>query len=181
MAIPRPIGVRTLLIIVVAAFSATTAVLLWHGRTAQPGADAAAAHLAAARATTGAGPDTSAATRTLPMQSVSPLAKDRGRSEARDPLPVQLFFHRRMVHDDPRHRGRPSFVMDGRIYNDSSEPLSVEVLVSTPRSQTAGQIMLAVAPHSLRDFGADDGLEMHTQDVITLKSPPFGDLVTQIR
>jgi len=179
MAVSRPIGVRTLCITVVIVFLGTTAVLLWRARNAGPEARGpAAARLAAAPRTGARSPAFAAAT--LAASGPQP-GQDRGSSATGGPLPVRLFFHRRLIHNDPRHRGLPSFVMDARIYNDSPEPLSVEMLISDSSLQTARQIMLDIGPHGLRDLGADDGVQMHAQDVITLRSPPFSDLVTQIR
>jgi hypothetical protein len=71
--------------------------------------------------------------------------------------------------------------MEGRIVNSSAEALSVRVLVNNPAFDDSGQIQVSVPANGVRDFGADDGLKMRAQDIVTLKSPPFSDLVTQIQ
>jgi hypothetical protein len=85
-----------------------------------------------------------------------------------------------MVHNDPENPRKQSFVMQARLINVSSEPLSVRVWVKHPASLSASQTQIDLEPSGLREFGYDDGLEMHPDDEITVTSPSFRDLVMRI-
>ncbi len=167
---------RTWLITAVAAFCVAIAILHWR-RAAEP--HAVIEPPAPGPVNTHANAAGWIAPRSA-SQSPPASAAERQPAEAGGPLPLELSFHRRLAHLDRANRGRPSYVVDARLYNVSAVPLAVEVLVSSAASQRAATIELNVAPNGIADFGADDGLEMRAADLITLRSPPYRDLVAQI-
>ncbi|HKD54757.1 MAG TPA: hypothetical protein VKB72_11140 [Steroidobacteraceae bacterium] len=101
-------------------------------------------------------------------------------SDAPPALPVQLFFQHRMVHDDPQNPRKQSLVMQGRILNASSHPISVDLLLRNPALTGSSQLRIELGPTELRDFGFDDGLVMHPGDMVTVSGPGFRDLVVHI-
>ncbi len=161
-------------------FGATVAIVLWQHRAGNdPAPHRSAAPVAWHEMTASAG-----STRSAGKQAVGAARSDgpaEGGARAGDvpTLPVQLFFYRRMVHDDPAQPRKQSFVIDARIVNATSEPLPVEVRISSPL-QSDQSLMIDLAPSALREFGFDDGLVMHPNDMITLRNPRFSDLTMRI-
>jgi hypothetical protein len=92
-------------------------------------------------------------------------------------MPVAVYFHRRGVHNDPTDRRKIDWLLEGRLTNLSDQALRVEVRVEASNALRASLIQIGVDPHGQRDFGADDGLQMHPGDKITLVSSAYSDLV----
>ncbi len=92
-------------------------------------------------------------------------------------MPVTLYFRRRGFHTDPADRRKINWFMEGRLTNLSEIPMNIEVRAESLGTLSTSQIQIDVAPHTERDFGVDDGLEMHPGDKVTLMSAPYSDMV----
>jgi hypothetical protein len=92
-------------------------------------------------------------------------------------MPVTLYFRRRGFHTDPGDRRKINWFMEGRLTNLSEIPMNIEVRAESLGTLSTSQIQIDVAPHTERDFGVDDGLEMHPGDKVTLMSAPYSDMV----
>jgi hypothetical protein len=89
------------------------------------------------------------------------------------PLPVLVFFYRRMA--DPDHK------IEGSIENRSNDPLTITMRIVSSRTRAVSESTLDVAANSRTTFGRDDGLDLGVSDQVTLQSPTYGDLVQEIR
>jgi hypothetical protein len=99
--------------------------------------------------------------------------------EPANDLPVELAFRRRPVAADGEHFNRFNWHLTGRIHNLSHEPLTVDVSVEGEEGPSYAQVF--VDSDSDAEFGSNDGLEIHPNDRITLHSPPYSDVVQQVR
>jgi hypothetical protein len=92
------------------------------------------------------------------------------------PLPVHLVLQSRRIHEsswDPRDRDA---LMSIRISNSSSEALPLEVFVWNSERGSEGPMELGLGPYETKELGSDGAVEIHSGDVITVKSPNFRDL-----
>jgi hypothetical protein len=128
----------------------------------------------------------STASRVVPVHAAPPAAppapqsaqmNERAFHHSPGPLPVAVYFHRRGVHNDPTDRRKIDWLLEGRLTNLSDQALRVEVRVEASNALRASLIQIGVDPHGQRDFGVDDGLQMHPGDKITLASSAYSDLV----
>jgi hypothetical protein len=122
---------------------------------------------------------TAASSTPAPPPSATPVAQNAANARTRDPsnMPVTLYFRRRGFHSDPNDRRKINWYMEGRLTNLSDIPMNIEVRAESASGFGASQIQIDVEPHNERDFGVDDGLEMHPGDKVILMSAPYSDLV----
>jgi hypothetical protein len=83
----------------------------------------------------------------------------------------------RGVHEDGQEGTRRTPILVLRIVNSSSETLPLEVSVAGSAQDVRSHVEIVLGPRQVKELGADDGLEIQSGDVITLKSPSFRDLV----
>jgi hypothetical protein len=95
-------------------------------------------------------------------------------------MPVKLFFGPHMVHNDPEQPRKVTFFRDGRIFNSSDEAITIAIIVINERTENTSRLQVTVDPKETKVFGFDDGMELRTNDSITLQSAPYADLVTRV-
>jgi hypothetical protein len=71
-------------------------------------------------------------------------------------------------------------VYEGVVSTASDKPLTITVIDTDVPSQESSQATFVLASRGEKHFGVHDGLAMASGDQITLRSPPYHDLIQQI-
>lgn len=158
-----------------ASFALAFGVMLWQRQP--PVATASAVDSVAVPAAAAAPVEPGPPPPPAPAPTPSPATPAAGRNRPADAMPVTLHFRRRGFHADPGDRTKINWYMQGRVTNLSDTPMNIEVKVESAAALSASQIQIDVGAHAEREFGVDDGLEMHPGDKVTLLSAPYSDLV----
>jgi hypothetical protein len=121
-----------------------------------------------------------------PAQPVAATEHSAGASSVRDSvtsadpaLPVKVSFvqyNRPSGGDDPE---ATVSVVNGRIWNQSADPLTVDVALTSGGRITA-QTQVTTNPRRAAVFGQGDGLQLHSGDTVTLRNPHFADLEVRV-
>ncbi|MGA2188626.1 MAG: hypothetical protein ABSH33_08850 [Steroidobacteraceae bacterium] len=85
-------------------------------------------------------------------------------------MPVELHFRQRL------DQGK----VQGSVLNNSGTDLVIEAVVVSASTKETAKFQLVVPPYGAIPFGLDDGLDMHSGDQITLRSPPYRDKTAAI-
>lgn len=80
-----------------------------------------------------------------------------------DPLPLLVRMR--------REAGR----IEGNLKNRSEKPLSLTIVSRNRQGEETGQTMVMLAPFEMKNFGADEGMELHSGDHILIQSQGFED------
>lgn len=80
-----------------------------------------------------------------------------------DPLPLLVRMR--------REAGR----IEGNLKNRSEKPLSLTIVSRNRQGEETGQTMVMLAPFEMKNFGADEGMELHSGDHILIQSQGFKD------
>ena len=111
------------------------------------------------------------------VPSVSPAPRAPDPSPRIAELPVQLYFTRHVVHDES---GRARFPITGWLENRSGSDLSVEIELTGFRTQQTTNLHVDLEANGKKSFGVDDGVELNANDLISLKSGSYAELVTRV-
>ncbi len=71
-------------------------------------------------------------------------------------------------------------VYEGVVSTASDKPLTITVIDTDVPTQESSQATFVLASRGERHFGMHDGLTMASGDQLTLRSPPYRDVVQQI-
>jgi len=119
----------------------------------------------------------------LAIARPSPAADAPAADDGGEPLPV--IFN--ILHKPDYFRDRSTNyesvrkeVNEGVVSTTSSTPLTLTVIETDVRTQQTSQFSFDLAWRAQRHFGMHDGLQMSSGDQLTLRSPPYRDLVQQI-
>jgi hypothetical protein len=164
----------------IAIFSASFGILWNQRKKAEPparipeipviaGASPAAAIGAANRALTDLSAPTGDAAPQAPAATTSGAAST-GIDSAPDEMPVELHFRQRL------DQGK----IQGSVLNNSGTDLVIEAVILSASTKETGKFQIVVPPYGAIPFGLDDGLDMHSGDQITLRSPPYRDKAATI-
>lgn len=99
--------------------------------------------------------------------AAAPVAVD---SSAGD-LPVDMHFRKRMDLGGK---------IEGSAVSNADAELIIDATILDPVTRETAKVQLDVAPYKGRPFGLDDGLDLKSGEIITLKSTPYRDKVVRV-
>jgi hypothetical protein len=188
----RPASFPTLSIVMtmVCSFVLTLGVMLWRRQSDASASQnptplplerpfAAAVPAATPPAWTGAREAAPAPPPPRPAPAFAAAQATQGHRDAANDLPVELSFRRRPVGNDEERPGRTGWQLTGRIHNLSNDALAVDISVESEQGPSYAQVL--IEPDGDSEFGANEGVEIHPNDRITLHSAPYADIVSQVR
>lgn len=122
------------------------------------------------------------AARPLPLpqlsERVGAVAADRTQQQWSRPMPVRILFAPGALSGDPAS-GPSEFGIIGRVVSESLKPLTIDIIVTSDKDGSTTHTGITVEPHQVTAFGLDDGLNIHQNDQITLRSARYADLVVR--
>jgi hypothetical protein len=106
-----------------------------------------------------------------PRISVSVPTSDAHQDTGGTPLPVTVSVR------DRRGVG----LIDAILYNSSADPLDLMLESSNPSTGSASRVTLRLDPAESRHVGRDEGLFLNAGETLTVSSPLYQDLRTEVR